>query len=60
MFNGNYSKRQRVEGFYAEGKRLTGQGFSIWLCPNLYGDSYKFIEVKLSFPFSIPTPSKLD
>jgi hypothetical protein len=37
-----YSKRQRAEGRRqkAEGKRLTGLGFSIWLCPNRLGDCY--------------------
>jgi hypothetical protein len=41
----SYSKRQRAEGRRqkAEEKSLTGQGFSIWLCPNHLGDCYRMM-----------------
>jgi hypothetical protein len=36
---GNIAKGR---GQKAEGKRLTGLGFSIWLCPNWLGDCYNY------------------
>jgi hypothetical protein len=30
-------------GQMAEGKKLTGQGFSIWLCPNRLGECYNWL-----------------
>ncbi len=42
-----YSKRRRAEGRgqKAEGERLTGKGFRIWLCPNRLGGCYNLFNL---------------